>query len=193
MEPDPDPQPQVSILSVVSGNAQSVSEGQPVSEPLVVLVTQGGSGVAGTAVSWTVTGGGGSVNPASSSTDNGGMASTTWTLGSSAGVNNVEASVSGATGSPAAFSATALGPAPTQAAVSVGDNFFNPTSQRVAVGGTVTWTWAGQIGHNVTFSSGMNSSTQSAGTFDRDFPDAGAFDYLCTIHGASMSGTVVVE
>ena len=75
----------------------------------------------------------------------------------------------------------------------MGDNFFNPTSQRVAVGGTVTWTWAGQIGHNVTFSSGMNSSTQSAGTFDRDFPDAGAFDYLCTIHGASMSGTIVVE
>ena len=190
---EPEPQPQVLILSTVSGNAQSASEGQPVSEPLVVQVTQGGSGLSGTAVTWTITAGGGSVDPAGSSTDNAGMASTTWTLGPTAGANSVEAAASGATGSPVVFSATALAPAPMQAAVSVGDNFFNPTSQRVAVGGTVTWTWTQNNLHDVTFTSGGNSERKTAGTFDRDFPDAGSFDYLCTVHGASMSGTIVVE
>ncbi len=82
---------------------------------------------------------------------------------------------------------------PEQASGSVGDNFFNPANQRVAVGGTVTWTWTGQVIHNVTFPSGTNSVTQTSGTFSRDFASAGAFDYLCTIHGAAMSGTIVVE
>ena len=190
-----DPQPQVSVLSVVSGNGQSAAEGQPVTAPLVVQVTQGGSGVAGTAVTWTVTAGGGSVDPASSSTDNAGMASTTWTLGPTAGFNSVQASASGATGSPAMFSATGIvvTPPPAQAAVSVGDNFFTPPSQRVATGGTVTWTWTGQVAHNVTFSTGTNSSTQTLGTFARVFQSTGSFGYMCTIHGAAMSGTIVVE
>ena len=130
--------------------------------------------------------------PASSTTDSDGVASTTWTLGPTAGANALQASSSGATGSPS-FTATGT-PAvlPNQANVAVGDNFFDPTSALVAVGGQVTWTWNGAIGHNVTFPAGSNSATQSAGTFSRSFPTAGSFDYLCTIHGAAMSGTIVV-
>ena len=189
LDPDPDPL----ILALVGGNDQSATEGQAVAEPLEVRVTRGGSAVAGTTVSWSVTDGGGSVNPTSSATDNAGMASTTWTLGATAGDNGVEASVSGATGSPVAFTATGLGPPPQQAAVSVEDNSFNPTSQRLAVGGTVTWTWGGNNEHTVTFTSGTNSVQQLVGTFMRDFPAAGSFAYLCLVHGASMSGTIVVE
>ena len=189
-----EPEPQEPVLASVSGNGQSATVGQSVSDPLVVRITRAGSGVAGMTVSWTVTGGGGSVDPTSSSTDNAGMASTTWTLGSTAGPNTVEALASGVMGSPVTFTATGTPdtPPPAQAAVSVGDNFFNPASQRVAVGGTVTWTWTGAVGHNVTFSSGTNSVTQSSGTFDRDFSNAGSFDYECTIH-AGMDGTIVVE
>ena len=187
-------EPEALILSLVSGGDQTATEGQAVSDDLVVRVTQGGNGVAGTTVSWTVTAGGGSVNPTSSSTDNAGMASTTWTLGPAAGANSVDATASGATGSPATFAATGVVAPPQQAAVSVGDFFFDPTSQRVAVGGTVTWTWVGNVIHNVTFPTGTdNSETQIAGMFDRDFPEAGSFAYQCTIHPSLMNGTVVVE
>jgi plastocyanin len=189
---DPDPDPDPLILASVSGNDQSATEGQAAADPLVVRVTRGGNSVVGTTVSWSVTDGGGSVNPTSSATDNGGMASTTWTLGAAAGDNGVQASVSGANGSPVAFTATGLGPPLQQAAVTVGNNFFDPTSSRVVVGGSVTWTWAGGVGHNVTFSSGTSQATQTTGTLDRDFPDAGSFDYQCTIHPAQMQGTIVV-
>jgi len=187
---DPDP-----VLATVSGSGQSGDVGEPLSAPLVVRVTQGTQAVVGTTVSWTVTAGGGSVDPASAPTDGTGTASTTWTLGASPGANTVAASAAGVTGSPRTFTATGEddAPPPTQAAVSVGDNFFNPTSQTVAVGGTVTWTWAGQIDHNVTFTSGTNSVSQSTGTFARDFPTAGTFAYLCTIHGGAMSGSISVE
>ena len=103
------------------------------------------------------------------------------------------AAVTGATGSPQTFTATGEAPPPAAAAVSVEDNFFDPSSARVAVGGTVTWTWNGAFNHNVTFASGTNSATQASGTFVRDFPTAGSFAYSCTIHGAAMSGTIVVE
>ena len=84
-------------------------------------------------------------------------------------------------------------PPPPTAAVSVGDFFFDPTSPTIAAGGTITWTWAGNVVHNVTFPTGTNSATQTSGTFSRTFPTAGSFSYFCTIHGSGMSGTIVVE
>jgi plastocyanin len=170
--------------------------GEEVANDLVVRITQDGAGVSGTTVSWSVTGGGGSVDPTSSTTDNSGNASTTWTLGASAGANFVEASSSGVDGSPVEFTATGVEdtPPPTQANVSVENNSFVPPSSTIAAGGQVTWTWAaGAVTHNVTFASGTNSVDQSSGTFSRTFPTAGSFPYQCTIHGASMSGTVVVQ
>ena len=180
-------------VSSVSGNNQTGTAGQALADPLVVRVTRDGSGLAGTSVSWTVTGGAGSASPATSVTDSNGQASTTWTLGPTDGANTLEASATGATGSPVQFTATGtpFNP-PSAAGVSVGDNFFNPTSSTIALNGTVTWTWAGSLTHNVTFGSGTNSANQSAGTFVRTFDAPGTFDYQCTIHGSSMSGTIVV-
>jgi plastocyanin len=90
------------------------------------------------------------------------------------------------------------GSSPGAAAVSIGDNFFNPaqvTVDRVDGQAKVTWTWSGNNQHNVTFDAGgPNSVTQSTGTFSRTFMDAGSFTYICTIHGrAVMSGTVQVQ
>ena len=78
--------------------------------------------------------------------------------------------------------------------VSVVDNSFNPSSVTVAVGTTVTWTWAGNNDHNVTFDDGVNdSATQTDGSHTRTFAAAGTFPYHCTIHGPSiMSGQVSV-
>lgn len=187
------PQADTAIASN-SGNAQSAVVGTALAAPNVVRVTQSGAAQSGVSVTWAVTAGGGSVDPATSTTDSDGLASTTWTLGAAEGANVLEARASGANGSPVVFSATGT-PAmsPSAAAVSVEDNFFNPTSTNLAVGGTVTWTWAGSASHNVTFTAGSNSATQTSGMFARDFPSAGTFDYLCTVHGAAMSGTVVVN
>ena len=76
--------------------------------------------------------------------------------------------------------------------VDVEDNQFVASTVRVLAGGTVHWTWRGSNPHNVTFAGGPASTTQTDGTFERTFPTAGSFSYLCTIHGQSMSGTVTV-
>lgn len=83
-------------------------------------------------------------------------------------------------------------PPPTTAAVNVQDNQFVAAAVRVQAGGTVRWAWQGNNPHNVTFAGGPASSTQTEGSFERDFATAGTFSYLCTVHGQSMSGTVTV-
>lgn len=61
--------------------------------PLAVKVTtSSGQAVTGTAVQWNVTGGGGSITPASSTTDASGVATATWTLGNTAGTQTAVAS-----------------------------------------------------------------------------------------------------
>lgn len=77
--------------------------------------------------------------------------------------------------------------------VRVSNNFFDPASRTVPVGTVFTWRWsAGSVLHNVTFNDGPASATQSSGTYQRTFSAAGSYPYLCTIHGAAMSGTVTV-
>jgi len=78
-------------------------------------------------------------------------------------------------------------------AVSVGDNIFTPANVVVAVGATVTWTWAANVStHNVVFSDGSKSPDQASGTFARTFSTAGTFNYTCTLH-SGMAGSVKVQ
>jgi plastocyanin len=87
------------------------------------------------------------------------------------------------------------GPTPTTA-VSVRDNSFQPSNNSVTAGETVTWTWAGNNLHSVTFDDMTvgNSTTKSTGVFNRTFPTAGEFTYFCSVHGgAVMSGKVTVN
>jgi plastocyanin len=77
--------------------------------------------------------------------------------------------------------------------VTVGNNVFTPSSLSVPVGTTVTWQWASSgVTHNVTFQDQVTSNNRSQGSFPRTFTAAGTFPYLCTIHGAAMSGTITV-
>ncbi len=85
--------------------------------------------------------------------------------------------------------------------VSLKDLAFNPNSITVKVGTTVTWTndETGGIQHTVTsgapnapsgvFDSGTLNPGQS---FQFTFRNPGTFTYFCKIHGAAMTGTVVV-
>jgi adhesin/invasin len=93
-------------VSVVSGNEQFGAPGTTLPDPLVVAVVDGaGNPVVGAAVTWVVTGGGGSLDPATGTTDGNGRASTVWTLGPGIGPNAAQAIVSGV--GEAAFTATA--------------------------------------------------------------------------------------
>ena len=80
------------------------------------------------------------------------------------------------------------------ASVTAAGTSFTPSNVVITPGGVVTWTFNGE--HNVTFStqgSPANITTRTSGAESRDFPTAGTYAYICTIHGTAMSGTVRVQ
>lgn len=77
--------------------------------------------------------------------------------------------------------------------VSVRNNLFDPSSLTVPVNTTVTWVWnSGGVQHNVSFEDSETSGNRTSGEYPRTFTVAGAYGYICTIHGQSMSGVVTV-
>ena len=87
------------------------------------------------------------------------------------------------------------GTPPATSSVSIQDDFFDPSSNTVSPGTTVTWTWRGSNAHNVTFANSQisDSGDQTSGTFSTAMPTAtGDYDYQCTNH-AGMDGTVTVQ
>ncbi|MFI5280177.1 MAG: Ig-like domain-containing protein, partial [Gemmatimonadales bacterium] len=94
--------------------------------------------------------------------------------------------------------------APMSAAVNIGDDFFtsvanstsNPAVDTIAAGGTVQWTWHGAIAHGVQSTgtpSFTGSTTQVVGTYQFTFLTSGTYTYDCIIHGAAMTGRIVVQ
>ena len=76
--------------------------------------------------------------------------------------------------------------------VALSNNLFAPRTISVAVGGTVRWTNNDTAAHTVTagdtsFDSGILAK---AATFERAFPTAGTYAYVCAIH-SGMTGTVI--
>ena len=95
-----------------SGDAQTDTVGATLGAPYAVLIADvNGNPVSGVTVSWAVTAGGGSIGGLSTS-DGGGIAVATHTLGQTAGSQSVEASVSGLSGSPVTFTSTASAASP---------------------------------------------------------------------------------
>ncbi len=90
----------------------------------------------------------------------------------------------------------------TSTTVGVENNRFDPASTTVNAGTTVTWAWdsctddgyggSSCIDHSVTFDGGPSSGARSSGTWSRQFPTAGTFNYRCSLH-ASMTGSVTVR
>lgn len=89
-------------------------------------------------------------------------------------------------------------------ALTVSNNKFTPAHDSVATGSTLTWTWNSCTGdgysgsmctsHSVQFDDGGESSDiQNSGTFSRAFASAGTYTYHCAVHGAAMTGTVIVK
>jgi hypothetical protein len=199
-----------------SGDGQTGAPGQALLSPLRVSVTSDSAPQVGATVVWS-TQDGGSFDPDSNVTTADGIGATTWTLGPTLGVQQARATVSGASGSPVTFSATATGGGgpppsidPDEIAVTVGNNSFtsdrngtvNPAVDTLALNGTVTWTWGPGAGsHSVrsnqtsgapTFPSSL-VKTGSGQTYSAVFTEAGTYTYDCSIHGSAMTGRIVVR
>ena len=91
----------------------------------------------------------------------------------------------------------------TSSSLTVGNNFFDPSATTVPVNTKVTWTWdacgsdgyGGQscTSHGIVFDDGASSGAQTQGTWTRTFTAAGTYKYHCSVHGAAMSGSIVVQ
>jgi len=146
-------------ISLTSGNNQSATAGSAVG-PLVVRVTDAlGYGVQGVAVTFAAAPGSGTVTGGSVLTDLNGYASpTSWTLGTTAGINTATATSPGLTNSPITFSATGTPGAATKYVV-------NSSSYSPAAGSPVTITaqLADQY-NNAVATSGLSVTFTKTGT-----------------------------
>jgi plastocyanin len=72
----------------------------------------------------------------------------------------------------------------------------NPAVDEVAIGGKVHWTWVGGT-HNVSPNGvpAIAPSATSAPPFSYElvFNTAGTYQYICTVHGGNMKGSIVVR
>ncbi|HSA55164.1 MAG TPA: leishmanolysin-related zinc metalloendopeptidase [Gemmatimonadaceae bacterium] len=100
-------------IVIQAGNNQAVPAGTAVSARPAIRVTDlGSTPVVGISVTFAVSGGGGSITGATTTTDAQGVATVgSWTLGASPGTNTLTATVNGSgfQGNPATFSATGTG------------------------------------------------------------------------------------
>jgi plastocyanin len=189
------------------GDNQSAVINSSLAAPLQAKVAdEFGNGVPGFPVVWSATGG--VVSAASVNTDASGVSPVTVIVGATEGAVIITATAEGLTGSPLTFNATATAApvVPSTAAVSVGNVFFrsdlnataNPAVDTVAIGGTVTWTWASNGQHSVqsTGPPGFTSSgliSLSGISYSFTFNSAGTYQYTCSVHPGQMTGRIVVR
>ena len=180
------PSQEATTIAVASGSVQNGTVGTALPTPIGVRVTDaGGDPVAGVAVTFAVTEGGGAVAAAAPVTTNTqGEASTTWTIGTVAGVNNnvATATAAGLSGSPVTFRASGNAGAPVKVTAVSGNNqnavLFqgrpHPLSPRSPTPMAIRWsgrrsTWSisgggsGSIGATVTDALGRTSATRTVG------------------------------
>lgn len=187
--PGPGPNPSESIdKASPSGDQQAGLPGAQLPQPLRVIVRSGSSPVSGRTVTWQPSGG--SANPTSSTTGSDGVATTTITLPGGAGRITIQASASGASGSPVGFSAVAAG---ASATVNVVNNRFDPDLVAIRAGGSVTFDWpANSLQHNLVPDDGRTIPTSPIrdGPFTLTvvFPTAGDYFYHCSVHGSTRTG-----
>jgi Big-like domain-containing protein len=109
-------------IALFDGNGQTEQVGTQLAADYRVLVTDAGAApVAGVTVSWSVVSGGGLLSAATSITDASGHAAVRHTLGPVEGIQQVNATVGGLSGSPVTFSATATGVPPSDITLNLGD------------------------------------------------------------------------
>ncbi|HEY1355012.1 MAG TPA: plastocyanin/azurin family copper-binding protein [Solirubrobacterales bacterium] len=93
----------------------------------------------------------------------------------------------------------ALANSASAATITIGDNFFSPSSKTVSVGTKVRFDWTGKHKHNVTKTSGPGGSFHSETTksnginFSKTLNKAGVYKFMCTVHPKEMKLTITVQ
>jgi len=116
---DPSAPPGLSVTAVDPTDGQIGVVGTELPLPLSVRIESDGEPRAGVTVSWEVSAG--TILPAQTVSDAGGLASATWTLGPEIGTMTATTTVEGAAGSPVSFRATGRAPVVAAAPVSPTD------------------------------------------------------------------------
>ena len=184
-------------LVTKSGDEQSWYFDNRLPAPLRVTALDAAScPVPGVVVNWAVGSGDGAINPAQSTTDASGVASTTDSVGS-ATIQTVSATSTGLAGA-ATFTEHAT-TAPATAGVGIADFSFTPDNAVIKTGGTVTWNWGGAQPHNVTYDGGptplpASSATHTgSGTFQSTITTLGKYTYHCSVHPQMTASVTVVH
>jgi hypothetical protein len=120
-------------IEVNAAEDQTGTVGTPVSQlPSAIVVDERGNPVSGVSVTFAVATGGGSVTGVNQTTGADGIATVgSWTLGTAAGLNTLQATSDGLAGSPLTFEATGLAAAAAKLSIATGNN------QEAAVGTAV--------------------------------------------------------
>ena len=164
--------PPATQLVLVSGGGQTDTVGSPLATPLAVEArATDGNGVGGVAVRFRALSAGGTVADSLVVTDAAGRASTSATLGGGLGPQSFEASVTGLTGSPVTFNATALAGPPTQLLAAAGDAQVTTVATPVSTRPAVVLRDAGGnpvAGASVTFSAASGGGGITGGTQTTD-------------------------
>lgn len=127
----PPPTTTIAKTSSNSGDAQSAIVGQALAAPIQVIVRESGVPVSGSTVTWSATTPGAEL-AATSTTDAAGVASSAWTLGTVSGTQTAQASLSGASGSPVSFTATAAPDVPASIAELSGNQQVGEINSQLA-------------------------------------------------------------
>jgi plastocyanin len=106
----------------------------------------------------------------------------------------------------ATASAAKQAPKPKPAKVTVNDFYFGPSSVSIKQGGSVKWVWSSlnTYPHDVHLKSGptalkkkatysTNTTAVTEAQFQKAFPTAGTYKFICTIHPTEMKLTVTVK
>jgi len=118
-------------LSLVSGDLQTGAVGTPLALPLVVRVTDNfDNPVAGVTVNWEAVGGG-TVDPATTVSNENGEVSVTRTLGPTSGQQQTRASADGLAGSPVTFTHTATAGNASSVTIVSGNNQEAPAGSKL--------------------------------------------------------------
>ncbi|HJS44305.1 MAG TPA: Ig-like domain-containing protein, partial [Gemmatimonadales bacterium] len=199
-------------IAIQAGNGQSATVSSAVTTDPAVLVRDAFNNVvSGVSVTFTVTGGGGTIAPASPATivtnASGIAALTTWTLGTTAGTNTLSAASTGLTGSPVTFTATATPAAVSAAATTVSAAPGTIAASSGATTSTITVTARDQFNNPIqgatvvlAASGSGNTVTQPVGTTNASgvatgtlsSTAAGSKTVSATVNGVAITQTATV-
>jgi hypothetical protein len=195
-------------IAKVAGDAQSGTSGQPLAAPLVVRVADSyGNPVGAAGVTFTRVSGNGSISTSNALTTADGLASTAYTLGTTAGTESIRADVSGLTGVVATFSLTSTAGAPTAVVpvsrgaqhITAGGSLSGPLVALVSdshgnpvPGANITWRVVSGFGSLSADHSSTNAMGEASVNFAAD-GRAGTTLVSASIGESSVQFTIVVD